>query len=145
MDTAKILKTLKGSGDIGETIAAAINVLEDYEAIKAARDAAEKAHQSLAGRYMGLKASVERQEAHLAALETKIAALKAEHAEISKDMPKLRAKAADTRAAAKEEIDKAKADAAKTRGEALEASRTLQSIKDRVEEEKVRLSRLLAS
>ena len=145
MDTGKTLKALKGSDDIGQTISTAIKVLEDYEDIKSKRDAAEKAHQSLAARFMGLKTTVERQEAHLAEVRTEIASLKAEHEELSKDMPRLRAKAADTRAAALEEMDKAKADAAKARGEALEARRDLEAVRQRIEEEKVRLQRLIGA
>lgn len=145
MDTGKALKALKGSGDIGATIAAAVEVLEDYENIKKKRDAAEKAHQSLAARYMGLKATIERQEGILTDLEGKIASLKAEHDELSKGMPNLRAKAADTRAAAFEEMDKAKADAAKARGEVLEIRRELEGLKKRVMEEKVRLEKLIGA
>ncbi len=145
MDTGKTLKALKGSDDIGQTISTAIKVLEDYEDIKSKRDAAEKAHQSLAARYMGLKASVDKQEALLADIRAEIASLKAEHEELSRGMPRLQAKAAEVRAVANEEMDRAKKEAAEARGEALTARHDLQAVRDRIEEEKVRLQRLIGA
>lgn len=145
MDTRKALKTLKESGALGETINVAVEVLSDYEEIKAKRDATERAHQDMSARYLGLKASVDKMKADEASLEARISALRTEKASLEAAVPKIAQKAADARQMARDASEADKAKAAKARQECLDVEKDLEDLRTRVEEEKVRLSRLLAS
>lgn len=143
MDAKKALKTLKDSQNLGETIAVAVGVLEDLEKIQTQKAAAEKAHQNVTALYLGLRAKADNLDKELIETARKVDDMRLAKSDLEAELPKMQREAADLRQRLSAEIEEDNKRAAAARQEASEAQRQLDQLKARVEEEKVRLDRLV--